>query len=293
MPVFLWKAAVDLYIAIGPIFAVAFLVVFVAFMVATLNFFLNVKRRLSTSDVDIRKIIDALEDEKSELSQVLISKVMGKQVTFSTSVDGEDKYDEEAFGWWLDDQILKTDPGRGRDERQALKYYLFGILASGRNRILPQDNRIQLTSVRKYLLRRRWHTLVGVVLASVAVSLGLLGTVTGLFQAFQNADFENVGKMTEVMSGLMASLSQALYTTGIGLVLCILMVLTAFLMESTLNRIYNGLREVQDAVVASITAVSSGALQAKANEMMEGPRDALMRGSAESASGQASVGRKS
>lgn len=292
MPMTLWNAAVNLYAAIGPIFAVAFLVVFVAFMVATLNFFLNVKRRLSTSDEGIRKIIDALEDEKSELSQVLISKAMGKQITFSTSGEKDDGCDEEAFGWWLDDQILKTDPGRGRDERQALKYYLFGILASGRKRIFPQDNRIQLTSVRKYLLRRRWHTLVGVVLASVAVSLGLLGTVTGLFQAFQNADFENVEKMTEVMSGLMASLSQALYTTGVGLVLCIFMVLTAFLMESTLNRIYNGLREVQDAVVASITAVSSDTLIGDASEVMEGPRDALMMASAESAIGKPSVGRK-
>ena len=247
-----WNAAINLYVTIGPVFAVAFLLVFIAFMVAALNFFLNVKKRLATSDGDIKKVINALEDDESDLARLLKKKAMGGLVSLPMAGGRDGVSDEDAFGEWLDQKVLNNDPERGRNERQALKNYIFGIFESGRGSILPEDNRIQLTSVRKHLLKRRWHTLVGVVLASISVSLGVLGTVTGLFQAFQNADFENIEKMSSVMSELMASLSQALYTTGIGLVLCILMVLTAFLMESALNRIYNGLREVQDAVVATV-----------------------------------------
>ena len=243
------EAAKELYSAIGPFFSVAFGLVTISFIILVMKF-CEERKRLGGTDKHLDRLVRAIENEDSLLSNHISQRVRGEQV--------DCPIDEESFGDWLDFSILGIKNSNSGDagERMALKKYLFSVLTSPRRRLTREDNRLKLTPIRSYLKRRCFHRFIGVVLASTAVSLGVLGTVTGLWVTFRTADFENVARMAVVMEEIMIGLSQALYTTGLGLVLSIPMVILAFWMESDMERIHAGLLVVRDALQATVASAS-------------------------------------
>lgn len=243
------EAGKDLYSAIGPFFSVAFGLVTLSFIILVMKF-REERKRLGVSDYHLQRLVRAIEDEDSLLSEHICQRVRGKQV--------DCPIDEESFCDWLDFSILgiENSSSGSAGERMALKKYLFGVLTSPRRRLTREDNRLKLTAIRSYLKQRCFHRFIGVVLASTAVSLGVLGTVTGLWVTFRTADFENVARMAVVMEEIMIGLSQALYTTGLGLSLSIPMVMIAFGMETDMERIHAGLLVVRDALQATVASAS-------------------------------------
>lgn len=242
------EAGKDIYSAIGPFFSVAFGLVTISFIILVIKF-CEERKRLGLSKQHLQRLIRAIEDEDSLLYRHICQRVQGKQA--------DCPIDKKSFGDWLDFNILgiENSSSGNAGERMALKKYILGVLTSPRRRLTLEDNRLKLTAIRNYLKQRCFHKFIGVVLASTAVSLGVLGTVTGLWVTFRTADFENVARMAVVMEEIMIGLSQALYTTGLGLSLSIPMVILAFWMESDMERIHAGLLIVRDALQTTVASV--------------------------------------
>ena len=138
--------------------------------------------------------------------------------------------DRAAFDAWFAARIGARRGGLFAD-------YLWEALDTPRARLRADDNRVALTVVRNRLKRYRYHRWLNLGLANLSISLGILGTVTGLWAGFEGVDFA-AGDVAATMEGVMAALSRALYTTAAGVLLSMPILVSGLRMEGQLEEMF-------------------------------------------------------
>ena len=224
--------------AVGWYFGAAFLVI-VAAWVQFLVRWGDERRELGISRTVLERLISELEQPKSALFMAVVDRFRGSQ--------GDLFPGREQFEDWF----RHVQGASARNEGVLFLNYLWGMLSTRRNRLLASDNRVGLAGVRNELKSYRYHRWLNFGLANTAVSLGILGTVTGLWGGFNQIDFSG-GDVPAVMEEVMKSLSQALFTTAIGVLISIPIVITGLKMEQQLEEMYGMVCELQNALVATL-----------------------------------------
>lgn len=226
--------------AVGWYFGVAFLGIVIAWMQFMVRW-RDEKRELGISKAGLARLLDELEQTDGILHQALADRYYGEQ--------SEDFPDRDQFAAWFH-QVR----GGSRHLATLFENYLWGVLSTSRPRLRVMDNRVHLTGVRNELKHYRYHRWLNFGLANTAVSLGILGTVTGLWGGFNQIDFSN-DDIASVMQEVMGSLSQALYTTAVGVLISMPIVITGLKMEQQLEELFGQAYEVHNALVATLQEI--------------------------------------
>ena len=225
--------------AVGPWFGAAFLaivVVWVQFLVR----WRDEKRELGLSAEGLARLLDALERPGGALHAALADRFRGRPCAAFPG--------RGAFEAWFAEHIAGP---RAAQAGALFQGYLWGVLATVRDRLRAADNRVDLAAVRNELRRYRYHRWLNFGLANTAVSLGVLGTVTGLWAGFDRIDFGG-GDIPAVMEEVMGAMSRALYTTAVGVLVSIPIVITGLAMERQLEEIFGMAHEVRNALAATL-----------------------------------------
>ena len=224
--------------AVGWYFGAAFVAI-VAIWVQFMVRWGDEKRELGLSNAGLARLLAELERPRGTLHRALANRHQGEPCEYFA--------DQQQFKVWFE-----KVRGAGSQSAGLLFHgYLWDVLSSRRTRLRASDNRVNLTGVRNKLKRYRYHRWLNFGLANTAVSLGILGTVTGLWSGFNQIDFGG-GDIAGVMDEVMGSLSRALYTTGVGVLISIPIVITGLRMEQQLEEMFGMICEVQNAVVATL-----------------------------------------
>ena len=221
---------------VGPYFGAAFLLivfVWVQFVVR----WRDERRALGLSDDGLARLVGALESRDGALRGALADRFRGRACAMFA--------DRAAFDSWFAQQVDSRHAG------ELFRTYLWHALNTGRARLRADDNRVGLTAVRNRLKRYRYHRWLNLGLANVAVSLGILGTVTGLWAGFDRIDFGG-GDVAAAMEDVMGALSRALHTTAVGVLLSIPIVISGLKMEQQLEEMFGMAREVHEALAATL-----------------------------------------
>ena len=226
--------------AVGWYFGVAFLAIVVAWMQFMVRW-RDEKRELGISKTGLARLLDELERTNGVLHQALADRYYGEQ--------SEDFPDRDRFAAWF-----HSIRGSSRHLATLFENYLWSVLNTSRPRLRVVDNRVSLTGVRNELKHYRYHRWLNFGLANTAVSLGILGTVTGLWSGFNQIDFAN-NDIAGVMQEVMSSLSQALYTTAVGVLISMPIVITGLKMEQQLEELFGQACEVHNALVATLREI--------------------------------------
>ena len=195
------------------------------------------RRNLGLSATGLAALIDELERPEGALHGALADRFRGRACTVFA--------DRAAFEDWF------ADRASGRQTGALFASYLWAALDTPRTRLRPDDNRVGLTGVRNRLKRYRYHRWLNLGLANLSVSLGILGTVTGLWAGFEGIDFAS-GDVAGTMEGVMDALSRALYTTAVGVLLSMPILISGLKMERQLEELFGMVCEVQDALLATL-----------------------------------------
>jgi hypothetical protein len=237
-----WESALDsvwaLYWGLGPFFSV----VFVALVGWALYIWLGVSRDCSLldfSDETLRRVKAALEDNDSQLWSWVRSGMRAAANPRSIDVEIDAVLDP----------LLSAD----RNGAGALRSYLRDLMRSPRADLGDDDARIDLSRIRN-LLRAPYAraAFLGSTLSGVTISFGLFGTISGMYRVFGSLQVEDSAKLIQGMGSMMSSLSQAMFTTGVALILSISMILSiqGFLIrlrsiEGRMHEIESGVRSVR------------------------------------------------
>lgn len=226
--------------AVGWYFGAAFLAIVVAWMQFMVRW-RDEKRELGISKSGLVRLLDELERTDGVLHLALTDRYYSEQCDAFP--------DRDRFATWFD-QVR----GGSRHLATLFENYLWSVLSTSRPRLRVVDNRVNLTGVRNELKHYRYHRWLNFGLANTAVSLGILGTVTGLWGGFNQIDFAN-SDIAGVMQEVMGSLSQALYTTAVGVLISMPIVITGLKMEQQLEELFGQAYEVHNALVATLREI--------------------------------------
>ena len=241
------EAVRDYLGGLGFPFALGFLGLLAAFVYFQVRWSLE-RDELRIDPDDLRSVIAEVEAPAG-----WIHSLIGERVNGSGTEGALGSVDTGAFRLSLEGRgLLRSSEGG-----ELFVQYLHGVLSTPKKRLLSSDNRLRLTRSRNTLRRHQYHRVINIVLASASVSLGILGTVGGLWLAFRYADFSDVQRLGDSLGGVMRALSRALYTTGTGLALSIPMIAVGLRMEGELERIFDQLEELRDAVVSTIRCLET------------------------------------
>ena len=220
---------------VGPWFGAAFLVV-VFVWVQFLVRWRDERRELGISEAGLTALLDALERQDGALHGALCDRFRGcEPAAFA---------DRAAFDAWF------ADHAGGRRAGALFSAYLWSVLDTPRARLRPDDNRVALTGARNRLKRYRYHRWLNLGLANLSVSLGILGTVTGLWAGFEGVEF--AGDVAATMEEVMGALSRALHTTAVGVLLSMPILVSGLAMEGQLEEMFGMVCEVHNALVATL-----------------------------------------
>ena len=230
--------------AVGWYFGGAFLAIVVAWVQFMVRWW-DERRELGISKTGLACLLEEIERPDGVLHQALADRFHG--------VASEDFPDQQEFAAWF--QSARSSQ---RHAAALFENYLWGVLSTHRPRLRAMDNRVNLTGVRNELKRYRYHRWLNFGLANTAVSLGILGTVTGLWGGFNQIDFGG-SDIAGVMEEVMSSLSQALYTTAVGVLISMPIVISGLKMEQQLEELFGQVYEVHNALVASLRQIEMDA----------------------------------
>lgn len=226
--------------AVGWYFGAAFLGIVIAWMQFMVRW-RDEKHELGISKSGLARLLHELERPDGILHRALAHRYYGEP--------SEDFPDGARFAAWFEEIR-----GGSRHLAMLFESYLWGVLNTSRPRLRVLDNRVNLTRVRNELKHYRYHRWLNFGLANTAVSLGILGTVTGLWGGFNQIDFTNAD-IASVMQEVMSSLSQALYTTAVGVLISMPIVITGLKMEQQLEELFGQIYEVHHALVATLQEI--------------------------------------
>lgn len=230
--------------AVGWYFGAAFLAIVVAWMQFMVRW-RDEKRELGISKDGLASLLGELERTDGWLYRALADRYYGDP--------SEDFPDRARFTDWFN-----GFRDGSRHLATLFENYLWSVLSTSRPRLRVVDNRVNLTGVRNELKHYRYHRWLNFGLANTAVSLGILGTVTGLWGGFNQIDFAS-GDIAGVMQEVMTSLSQALYTTAVGVLISMPIVITGLKMEQQLEELFGQAYEVHNALVATLREIEMDA----------------------------------
>lgn len=227
---------------VGPYFGFAFLAIVLVWVQFVVRW-RDEKRELALSAEGIETLLRELERPTGVLHKALRDRFHGRAC---------DKFaDREQFEEWFTSRAS----GHGsRNTGMLFQRYLWSVLSSVRARLRPFDNRVNLTGVRNELKRYRYHRWLNFGLANTAISMGILGTVTGLWAGFSQIDFSG-GDIPGVMEEVMSALSQALYTTAVGVLVSMPIIISGLKMEQQLEELFGMAQEVHNALVATLQQI--------------------------------------
>lgn len=221
---------------VGPWFGAAFLAIAFAWIQFLVRW-RDERRELGLPSAALAALLDEIERPGGALHRALADRSGARPPAAFA--------DRAAFDAWFS---RRTDR-RGRGALFA--DYLWAALDTPRARLRPDDNRVALTAVRNRLKRYRYHRWLNMGLANLSVSLGILGTVTGLWAGFEGVDFAG-GDVAETMEAVMSALSRALYTTAAGVLLSMPILVSGLKMEGQLEEMFGMAYEVHNALVATL-----------------------------------------
>ena len=230
--------------AVGWYFGVAFLAIVVAWVQFMVRWW-DEKRELGVSKAGLAYLLEELEHPDGVLHRALDDRFHGSV--------SEDFADRDQFAAWFRDARRSH-----RHAATLFENYLWGVLSTHRLHLRAVDNRVNLTGVRNELKRYRYHRWLNFGLANTAVSLGILGTVTGLWGGFNQIDF-GTSDIAGVMEEVMSSLSRALYTTAVGVLISMPIVISGLKMEQQLEELFGQVYEVHNALVATLREIERDA----------------------------------
>ena len=221
---------------IGPYFGAAFLAVVFAWIQFLVRW-RDERRELGLPFAGLAALLDEIERPGGALRGALADRFGGRAPAAFA--------DRAAFDDWFAERV-------GDRRRGALfADYLWEALDTPRARLRADDNRVALTAVRNRLKRYRYHRWLNMGLANLSISLGILGTVTGLWAGFEGVDFA-AGDVAGTMEDVMAALSRALYTTAAGVLLSMPILVSGLRMEGQLEEMFGMVCEAHNALLATL-----------------------------------------
>jgi len=138
---------------------------------------------------------------------------------------------------------------------KAVRYYLFLIFLSPKGRDGSKSTDYPLTRLRYELLLKPSSRILflGGILPGIGISIGLFGTITGMYKVFKNTAAQNMadpGQLGNVINSLMGSLSEAMFTTAIALIISIALILITAPLKVRMRKIFIQLEEVKEALAS-------------------------------------------
>ena len=200
------------------------------------------KWELGISEEGLKMLLRELEEPTGRLHGALLERFRGHACSEFTNRKQMEK--------WFD-QCLRNSGSRYTGG--LFENYLWGVLSTARVSLRSFDNRVSLIAVRNELKRYSYHRWLNFGLANMAVSMGILGTVTGLWSGFNQIDFS--GHISLVMEEVMDSLARALYTTAIGVLISMPIIISGLKMEQQLEELFGMVQEIHYAVVATLKQI--------------------------------------